>query len=99
MSAGQVTDPAVRKDGCCAQCAKPRNAVLGAIGKPGTNQAAVEQALKDPFCTSECCRRFHGCPLPEPAHAWKGEKGGQVAARRWVETHGKSQSFSRKVAA
>jgi hypothetical protein len=43
------TDPPTRQDGRCIQCEKRR---------PPT---AVE--FDDPFCSSDCCRAFYGCPL------------------------------------
>ena len=62
-------DPRVRKDGLCAGCRKPRTAHrLPAKGKkPGAKTATrmdqnlwLSELAKDPWCSSRCCRRYHG---------------------------------------
>lgn len=53
-------DPPVRKDGLCATCKKPRKEV-----KP---QKGVDpKQYVDPFCSSRCCRAYHGTSVKEGA--------------------------------
>lgn len=60
-------DPPVRKDGRCAHCVGPRKA------KP--NRYSGLAATLDPFCSTGCCRAWHGVadrprdPLPRRAYA------------------------------
>ena len=51
-----ISDPPVRRDGRCARqgCAKR---------KPGPSRYAGDAITRDPFCSTECARRFHGCEL------------------------------------
>ncbi len=52
-------DPPVREDGLCAlsSCRKPR--------KPERSKRyGGAEAARDPFCSTECARIWHGCPLP-----------------------------------
>ena len=52
-------DPRRRKDLTCALpgCDKK-------LQPPSTY--AGEHGLSDPFCSSSCCRAYHGNPLPSP---------------------------------
>ena len=52
-------DPPVRPDGRCALswCGKPRRPELA-------ERYAREFALRDAFCSSECCMRWHGLKVP-----------------------------------
>lgn len=54
-------DPPVRADGRCARpgCGKPRKMPKA---QKGIDPLAYE---RDPFCSTECCRRYHGAALPE----------------------------------
>jgi len=60
-------DPPVRADGRCAMpgCRKQRK-------PPATNYGRVEY-LRDPWCSTTCCRKFHGTSLalsqPSKAHS------------------------------
>lgn len=51
-------DPPIRKDGLCVVCWKPRKPERSA--KYGQGEADL-----DPFCSSPCCRVWHGTTLPE----------------------------------
>ena len=47
-------DPSVRDDGRCVVCLGPRKAKLGNYSDP----------TEDPFCSTGCCRTYHGVELP-----------------------------------
>lgn len=47
----------VRADGRCVQCGKPR-----VITKQARQYAGVQLDM-DPFCSSACCRAWHGAPM------------------------------------
>lgn len=53
-----LADPPVRTDGGCAKCFKPRRPERSA------KYGGVAPEL-DPFCSSECCRAWHGTPIRE----------------------------------
>lgn len=53
-----MKDPRVRKDGKCVTCKKPKPVLKRSLRKYAGNQYD-----RDPFCSSRCCRRFHGCEL------------------------------------
>jgi hypothetical protein len=58
-------DPRVRRDGLCV-CGKPRKQKLGMSGIAGALSRAIEKELAaDPFCSTECARKFYGCELPK----------------------------------
>lgn len=62
-----TSDPKVRRDGRCAQCRSPR---LTKIAKNsalrGADRDRINKELaSDPFCKTDCARRWHGCPLPK----------------------------------
>jgi len=57
-AAGERGDPPVRADGRCAQCGKPRKLTKQA------RRYAGYQLDADPFCSTHCCRAYHGTPLP-----------------------------------
>jgi hypothetical protein len=46
-------DPRRRRDGLCAHCRKP-------IEIKAQRQPHRLEALRDPFCSSDCCRGWHG---------------------------------------
>jgi len=57
-------DPEVRADGRCAECIGPRRASarkhkLSKLDKSHFRDLAEHIAL-DPFCSTECCRAWHG---------------------------------------
>lgn len=62
-----MKDPAVRKDGYCARkgCNRMRPiAVLeGKKRRELIRYAGAFQLEHDPFCSSRCCRAFHGTSL------------------------------------
>lgn len=59
-------DPRVRKDGRCAlpSCRKPRN--------PKRNPYSGMEPFLDPFCSTNCCREYHGAPRNELPHSMLG---------------------------
>jgi hypothetical protein len=49
-------DPPVRDDGRCAQCGKPR--------RPERSRSYGGYAAEaDAFCSTDCCRVWHGCEV------------------------------------
>lgn len=62
-----MNDPRVRKDGRCAHkaCAKLRPIVTATGNKRREliRYAGAFQLERDPFCSSRCCRAFHGTSL------------------------------------
>jgi len=50
-----IPDPKVRKDGLCAQCKGPRTHAVW-------NKYSHDAAILDPFCSTNCCRVYHGQP-------------------------------------
>lgn len=50
-------DPPVRRDGRCAECREPRN--------PRANRYSGLAAQLDPFCSTGCCKAWHGLAEPE----------------------------------
>jgi hypothetical protein len=46
-------DPDVRADGLCVVCERPV--------RP-ERWAKYARGVTDPFCSTECCRAWHGCP-------------------------------------
>lgn len=51
-------DPPVRADGNCYGCGAPRR-----ITAQAQKYAGVQLEL-DPWCSSKCCRAWHGTALP-----------------------------------
>jgi hypothetical protein len=51
-------DPKRRADGRCAQCGEPIK-VAAKMREPHRSEAR-----RDPFCSSECCRLWHGLEPP-----------------------------------
>lgn len=62
----RTQDPPVRRDGRCATagCTRPLPR-----SKPAMRYAGA-QLETDPFCSTGCCRRFHGCELPATSSVW-----------------------------
>lgn len=58
MSLSETTrhDPKPRKDGGCAECGKPRR-------PERSRRYAKQEAERDPFCSTECCRNWHGTAI------------------------------------
>jgi len=54
---GRVTDPPAPSDGTCLVCGRER-----AVAKL---KPLYRRALeRDPFCSTDCCRAWHGTQLP-----------------------------------
>lgn len=70
-------DPRVRKDGLCAEpsCRKPRR-----ITKQSRKYAG-DAVVLDPFCSTECCRKWHGVELETKGAEAQREAGRASAAR------------------
>jgi hypothetical protein len=68
-------DPPVPEDGSCALCGGPRRTPATYTGKP---YATAEQYASEPFCSTECCREWHGVLLP--ASPWSPMGGKKAAA-------------------
>jgi len=54
-------DPAVRDDGLCVVCLKPRH-------PERSRRYAGDIATFDSFCSSTCAREWHGNPVPVHAN-------------------------------
>lgn len=52
-------EPKPRRDGRCARagCAKK------VVRSKAVRRYAGDQIDREPFCSTECCRRYHGCEL------------------------------------
>lgn len=59
-------DPPIPADGGCAQCGGTRE-----LPKRGRYHNAAADA--DPFCSTECCRAWHGVESPSPEY--RGRRG------------------------
>lgn len=57
-------DPSPRADGKCAVCRKKRPDP-GRKGEHARRPGWREEWAADPFCSSTCCRKFHGCAIVE----------------------------------
>lgn len=72
-----LSDPKVRKDGKCAQCRKERKHAVW-------NKYSHDAAIQDPFCSTQCCRKWYGMPekdfAAERRRAAKGVQHGAYAA-------------------
>lgn len=68
-------DPLVRSDGLCAICLKPRKVTEQA------RKYAGPQLDLDPYCSSACARRWHGCELASVSTEGQAESGRAAAAR------------------
>lgn len=65
-------DPPVPGDGSCVVCGKQR--------KPERSRRyAKDAAERDPFCSSPCCRIYHGCELAVSGSE-EQEEGGRMSA-------------------
>ena len=71
---GLKPDPLARPDGRCVVCLKPRK-----VSAQARKYAGAQLDL-DPFCSSRCCRRWHGTELPETPQSVAGRKGGETRA-------------------
>jgi hypothetical protein len=60
-SSAETLKPLVRADGRCAQCLKPRK-------MPRAHHKSIDPAVYelDPFCSSSCCRIWHGLEPAKP---------------------------------
>jgi hypothetical protein len=72
----------VRKDGTCLKCRKPRN--------PKRNPYSGIAPFLDPFCSSSCCKEYHGVKGQTPLVARekgvsKWDDGSQRRARLRLE--------------
>jgi len=84
-------DPRVRPDGLCARegCGR-RRPITVASGKKRAQlarYAGLRQLEEDPFCSTVCCRLYHGCPLPD-----NGCTPAQLEARSAAGRAGKARS-------
>ena len=74
--AREVTEPKPRRDGKCVVCKKERKITP----QPSV---PVEVYLADPFCSSECARKFYGTSLPTAASGGKKHRGfGPINVRK-----------------
>lgn len=64
---GMKKDPPIRKDGKCAVCKQPIKPVKPQRGVPIA-------AYNDPFCSSRCCRQYHGTSIKESEQDYKGRR-------------------------
>ena len=69
-SRGKATTPKKLEGGKCKVCKKPRVINM-------QKNVPVEQYLSDPFCSSECARKFYGTELPQSPHG--GRKDGYTS--------------------
>jgi hypothetical protein len=53
-------DPPVRRDGRCAQCKGER------ATPKGRAYARTGEIERDPFCSTQCCKAYHGVKLSSP---------------------------------
>jgi hypothetical protein len=63
-------NPPVRADGTCAHCfgqrrRAERNHSQADSGTRLQRSIWEGHLEKEPFCSTECCRAWHGCPLAE----------------------------------
>ena len=56
-----IPAPPVRADGRCAVCRGARN--IRRSGKYGLDKHGRRIAASDPFCSTVCCRIYHGTSL------------------------------------
>jgi len=54
-------DPRLRRDGRCTRCKGERR---GSSAKVHKRYIEIGHYELDPFCSTECCREWHGCVLP-----------------------------------
>lgn len=61
---GSMNDPEVRTDGLCVQCVGPRRKGVKkhdlSTLERGHFRRLAEHLAEDPFCSTECCRDWHG---------------------------------------
>lgn len=58
-----IPDPPVRADGKCVVCGRGRK--IKRSGKYGLDKNGRRVAATDPFCSTQCCREYHGTSLPD----------------------------------
>lgn len=90
-----IPDPPVREDGVCALpgCTKPRPvAVLTGKKLAELRRYAGHQIEADPFCSSRCARKWHGCALDR-------EEDEELVDRRSAAGRRARANLARKVAA
>lgn len=82
-------DPPIRKDKRCA-CGCGRKLLAGppASMPKMLRENFARELAGDPFATSACCRRHHGCEFKSEDPGDRGAKGGQAAAARFKAEHG-----------
>lgn len=84
-------DPKVRRDGRCARpgCRKPRPVtVLTGKKLRELRRYAGGQIDADPFCSSRCCRAFHGVALKggdDPELSDKQSEALRLAKQQYAE--------------
>lgn len=61
VARGVAGDPPVRADGRCVVCLKPRK-----LTKQARRYAGAQLDI-DPFDSTSCCRKYHGCELDNEA--------------------------------
>lgn len=64
--------PAPTKDGLCVVCGGKRGSVRNEQEQDGTRLARevwLAHLATDPFCSTKCCREWHGAPLAKPHEA------------------------------
>jgi hypothetical protein len=64
-------DPPIREDGRCAHCHGPRK-----MPKSKLHRDAAET---DAFCSSTCCRAYHGLPVFAQTGRWAEREGSEAA--------------------
>lgn len=90
-----IADPPVRKDGVCARpgCTTKRPvAVLTGKKLAELRRYAGQQIEQDPFCSSRCARKWHGCPLDR-------EEDEELVDRRSAAGRRARANLARRIAA
>lgn len=62
-----IADPPVRADGSCVVCRKPRLTRLPKVITQRSKTELLDHLAGDPFCRTECARKWHRTELPEDA--------------------------------
>lgn len=70
--------------------ADPKRRADDRCSGPGCNKlikidarySGAETAATDPFCSANCCRRWHGLPLPEDTNEENQAEGNRYAMKR-----------------
>jgi ribosomal protein S14 len=80
-------DPPVRKDLRCAECGGERKHAVW-------NKYSHDAAIQDPFCSSSCCRAWHGQPdLDAAARVRKGATPHKGTAPHGGAPHGTARGY------